>query len=102
MAHRKTLTQAQLDLLDWIDEGCPDGVMEGESVRASVMAVLRSERPPRRELAGKSSGVPGGGTSFCQGTGAEEATARQVGTTSFSNRYPVIPGTSGVLRPRAN
>ena len=41
MAHRKTLTQAQLDLLDWIDEGCPEGVMEGESHRISAAALRR-------------------------------------------------------------
>jgi hypothetical protein len=41
MAHRKTLTQAQLDLLEWIAESCPEGVMEGESHRISAAALRR-------------------------------------------------------------
>jgi hypothetical protein len=41
MAHRKTLTAAQLELLRWIADGCPDGVMEGTSHRISA-AALRS------------------------------------------------------------
>ncbi|HEV8176378.1 MAG TPA: hypothetical protein VGP44_01695, partial [Gemmatimonadales bacterium] len=41
MAHRPTLTQAQLDLLGWIADGCPEGVVEGESYRISAVALLR-------------------------------------------------------------
>lgn len=41
MAHRKTLTQVQLDLLEWIADGCPDGVIEGTHHRISAAALQR-------------------------------------------------------------
>jgi len=41
MAQRKTLTQAQLDLLQWIADGCPEGVVEGVSYRISAAALKR-------------------------------------------------------------
>lgn len=41
MAQRKSLTQAQLDLLEWIADGCPDGVMEGFDHRVSAAALRR-------------------------------------------------------------
>lgn len=41
MAQRKTLTTAQVDLLRWVGEGCPDGVYEGVHHRISVAALLR-------------------------------------------------------------
>jgi hypothetical protein len=44
VAHRKTLTQTQLELLQWIADGSLEGVMEGEAHHVSA-AVLR-----RRDL----------------------------------------------------
>jgi hypothetical protein len=41
MAQRKTLTEQQVSILRWISEGCPDGVMEGESHRVSAAALRR-------------------------------------------------------------
>src|SRR4051794_33168856 len=42
MAHRKTLNQKQIELLQWIDEGCTgDGPGEGYAYRVSA-AALRS------------------------------------------------------------
>lgn len=41
MAQRKTLTVAQVELLRWIDDGCPDGVYEGVHHRISVAALQR-------------------------------------------------------------
>lgn len=41
MAQRKTLSQAQLDLLQWVDEGCPGGVYEGFDHRISAAALRR-------------------------------------------------------------
>ena len=43
MVQRKTLTQAQLDLLQWVADGCPDGVMEGFDHHVSVAALHRRE-----------------------------------------------------------
>lgn len=43
MAHRKTLSQVQLDLLQWIADGCPPGVMEGDSHRVSAAALRRRD-----------------------------------------------------------
>jgi len=39
MAQRKTLTEAQIALLRWIGDGCPDGVMEGDSHHISAAAL---------------------------------------------------------------
>lgn len=41
MAQRKTLTEQQIGILRWISEGCPDGVMEGDSHRVSAAALRR-------------------------------------------------------------
>jgi hypothetical protein len=41
VAQRKTLTEAQVALLRWISEGCPDGQMEGHSYRISAAALRR-------------------------------------------------------------
>lgn len=41
MAQRKTLTQAQLDLLQWVSDGCPDGAYEGTDHRISAAALHR-------------------------------------------------------------
>lgn len=41
MAHRKTLTQAQLDVLEWISDGCPDGVTDGYDHRISAAALRK-------------------------------------------------------------
>lgn len=41
MAHRKTLTQAQLDVLEWIADGCPDGVMDGYEHRIGAAALRK-------------------------------------------------------------
>lgn len=41
MAHRKSLTQAQLEVLQWIDDGCPAGVMENYDHRVSAAALKR-------------------------------------------------------------
>lgn len=49
MAHRPTLTQAQLDLLGWIADGCPEGVVEGESYRISAAALRRRGLVKTRE-----------------------------------------------------
>jgi len=42
VAQRRTLTESQVELLQWIARGCPDGVMEGHLYRISV-AALRSK-----------------------------------------------------------
>ena len=42
VAQRQTLNEAQVALLRWIAEGCPDGVMEGHFYRISASA-LRSK-----------------------------------------------------------
>jgi hypothetical protein len=39
MAHPKTLTEQQLDVLRWVAQGCPDGVMQGYSHRISAAAL---------------------------------------------------------------
>ena len=39
MAQRKTLTEKQIELLRWIADGCPDGVMDGDSYRISAAAL---------------------------------------------------------------
>jgi hypothetical protein len=39
VAQRKTLTEQQVSLLRWIANGCPDGVMQGESHRISTAAL---------------------------------------------------------------
>ena len=39
MAHPKTLNEQQLALLHWIEQGCPDGVMEGTAHRVSAAAL---------------------------------------------------------------
>src|SRR5438045_3470827 len=39
MAQRKTLTEKQVELLLWIADGCPDGVMEDEFHRISAAAL---------------------------------------------------------------
>jgi hypothetical protein len=39
MAQRKTLSEAQVALLRWIANGCPDGVTEGDSYRISAAAL---------------------------------------------------------------
>jgi hypothetical protein len=41
VAHRKTLTQAQLDVLKWIAEVCPAGVMDGYDHRISAAALRK-------------------------------------------------------------
>jgi hypothetical protein len=41
VAQRKTLTEQQISILRWISEGCPDGVMEGDSHRVSAAALRR-------------------------------------------------------------
>lgn len=41
MAQRKTLTEAQIALLRWISDGCPEGVMEGDFYRISAAALHR-------------------------------------------------------------
>ena len=41
MAQRKTLTEQQVTILRWVSEGCPDGVMEGDSYRVSAAALRR-------------------------------------------------------------
>jgi hypothetical protein len=41
VAQRKTLTEAQVALLRWISEGCPNGQMEGDSHRISAAALRR-------------------------------------------------------------
>jgi hypothetical protein len=41
MAQRKTLTQAQLDLLQWVADGCPGGVFEGFNHHVSAAALRR-------------------------------------------------------------
>jgi hypothetical protein len=41
MAQRKSLTQAQLDLLEWIADDCPDGIMEGFDHHVSAAALRR-------------------------------------------------------------
>jgi hypothetical protein len=39
VAHRKTLNQKQIDVLQWVAQGCPDGVMEDVSHRISAAAL---------------------------------------------------------------
>lgn len=39
MAQRKTLTEQQVSILRWIAEGCPDGVIRGNSHRISAAAL---------------------------------------------------------------
>lgn len=39
MAQRKTLTEAQVELLRWVAAGCEDGGVEGESYRISAAAL---------------------------------------------------------------
>lgn len=39
MAQPKSLTQAQVDLLRWIAEGCADGVYEGDRYKISAAAL---------------------------------------------------------------
>lgn len=39
MAQRKTLTEKQVELLRWIANGCPDGVMEDDFYRISAAAL---------------------------------------------------------------
>ena len=39
MAQRKTLSEAQVALLRWIGDGCPAGVVEGDSHRISAAAL---------------------------------------------------------------
>lgn len=41
MAQRKTLTEQQVEILRWIAEGSPSGVMEGGSYRISAAALRR-------------------------------------------------------------
>lgn len=41
VAQRKTLTEQQAGILRWISEGCPDGIMEGDSHRVSAAALRR-------------------------------------------------------------
>jgi hypothetical protein len=41
VAQRKTLTENQVSILRWIADGCPEGVMDGDSHRISA-AALRS------------------------------------------------------------
>jgi hypothetical protein len=39
LAQRKTLTERQVGILRWIADGCPDGLMEGDSHRISAAAL---------------------------------------------------------------
>lgn len=39
MAHRKTLNENQIALLRWVEQGCPEGVMEGTAHRVSAAAL---------------------------------------------------------------
>jgi hypothetical protein len=41
VAQRKTLTEQQVEILRWISEGCPAGVMEGDAHRVSAAALRR-------------------------------------------------------------
>jgi hypothetical protein len=41
VAQRKTLTEQQVAVLRWIGEGCPRGVMEGDSHRISAAALRK-------------------------------------------------------------
>ena len=41
MAQRKTLTEKQLSVLQWIGDGCPDGVDEGDLHKISAAALRR-------------------------------------------------------------
>jgi hypothetical protein len=41
LAQRKTLTEQQVEILRWISEGCPAGVMEGDAHRVSAAALRR-------------------------------------------------------------
>jgi hypothetical protein len=41
LAQRKTLTEEQVALLRWVEDGCPDGVVEGVSYRISAAALHR-------------------------------------------------------------
>jgi hypothetical protein len=41
VAQRKTLTEQQVTVLSWIADGCPAGVMEGDSHRVSAAALRR-------------------------------------------------------------
>ena len=43
MAQRKTLTAAQVGVLRWIGDGCPDGVMKDDFHRISAAALQRRE-----------------------------------------------------------
>ncbi len=43
MAQRKTLTEAQVGVLRWIDDGCPDGVMQDSFHRISAAALARRD-----------------------------------------------------------
>lgn len=43
MAQRLTLSEGQVALLRWIDDGCPDGVMEGHFYRISASALRSKE-----------------------------------------------------------
>ena len=43
MAQRKTLTEKQVDVLRWIQDGCPDGVMPDEFHRISAAALRTRE-----------------------------------------------------------
>ena len=38
MAQRKTLTQRQIDVLRWIGDGCPGGVMLGQGLSERITA----------------------------------------------------------------
>lgn len=44
MAQRKTLTEAQLDILRWINDGCPDGVMPPDDYAHRISAAALSRR----------------------------------------------------------
>lgn len=41
MAHPRTLSEHQLEVLRWVADGCPEGVFEDVSVRISVAALRR-------------------------------------------------------------
>jgi hypothetical protein len=41
MAQRKTLTDRQVEILRWIGDGCPEGVMDGDNHRISAAALRR-------------------------------------------------------------
>lgn len=41
MAQRKTLTEAQVELLRWVGQGCPDGVYDGVHHRISAASLAR-------------------------------------------------------------